>query len=83
MTGATADGEQIDTVELLHRSDLSAVDRRRVRDALVSCIIEGQTLERKSVPRLIAFAAGRITIDEYKDQILATMRPAAEPRDFV
>ena len=36
MTGATADGEHIDLVELLHRSDLPAVDRRRVYDACVS-----------------------------------------------
>jgi hypothetical protein len=32
MTGATADGEHIDLVELLHRSDLPAADPRRVYD---------------------------------------------------
>jgi hypothetical protein len=44
MTGATADGEHIDLVELLHRSDLPAVDRCRVYDAIVSSMIKARRL---------------------------------------
>jgi hypothetical protein len=33
MAGATGDNEQIDIAELLDRSDLSAVDQRRVHNA--------------------------------------------------
>jgi antitoxin VbhA-like protein len=69
MTGATADGEHIDLVELLHRSDLPAVDRRRVYDAIVSSMIEGATPDRESVLLLIDFAAGRIDIDEYRERV--------------
>jgi hypothetical protein len=72
MTGATADGEHIDLVELLHRSDLPAVDRRRVYDAIVSSMIEGATPDRESVILLIDFAAGRIDVDEYRERVLSS-----------
>jgi hypothetical protein len=72
MSGATADGEHIDLVELLHRSDLPGVDRCRVYDAIVSSVIEGATPDRESVLLLIDFAAGRIDIDEYRERVLSS-----------
>jgi Antitoxin VbhA len=72
MSGATADGEHIDLVELLDRSDLPAVDRRRVDDAIVGSMIEDATPDRESVLLLIHFAAGRIDIDEYRERVLSS-----------
>jgi hypothetical protein len=69
MAGATADNEQLDIAELLERSDLSAVDQRRVHNA-VNSMIDGWTPTRQSVLRLIDFAAGRIDADEYKRWVL-------------
>src|SRR3954453_13159491 len=72
MTGATADGQHIDLVELLHRSDLPAVDRCRVYDAIVTSMIESATPDRESVLLLIDFAPGRIDIDEYRERDLSS-----------
>jgi hypothetical protein len=47
-SGATADGEQIGFSELLGRSNLSAVDKRRVCNALVNGMIEGWTPDRQT-----------------------------------
>jgi hypothetical protein len=70
MAGATADNEQLDIAELLERSDLSAVDQRRVHNASVNSMIDGWTPTRQSVLRLIDFAAGLIDADEYKRWVL-------------
>lgn len=56
--------------ELLHGSELSARQQRAVRDAVVSSMLEGATPDRTSMLRLIEFAAGHITFDEYKRQVL-------------
>ncbi|MEW2484290.1 hypothetical protein AB0876_32360 [Mycobacterium sp. NPDC049093] len=56
--------------ELLHGSDLSATRKRAVHDAVVSSELEGATPDRTSMLRLIEFAAGRITFDECKRQVL-------------
>jgi hypothetical protein len=58
--------------ELLHGSDLSAAQKRAVHDAIVSSVLEGATPDRKSMLRLIEFAAGRITFDQCKTQVLQT-----------
>ena len=85
MTGAAADGDHIDLVELLHRSDLPAVDRRRAYDAIVSSMIEDATPDRESVLLFIDFAAGRIDIDEYRERVLSsrTWRRWGEVDDMV
>jgi hypothetical protein len=70
MAGATGDNEQIDIAELLDRSDLPAVDQRRVHNASVNGMFDGWTPTRRSVLRLIDFAAGRIDADEYKRRVL-------------
>lgn len=57
--------------EFLHGSDLSATQQRAVRDAVVS-MLEGATPDRKSTLRLIELAAGRITFDQCKKQIIQT-----------
>jgi hypothetical protein len=51
MAGATGDNEQIDIAELLERSDLSAVDQRRVHNASDNGMIDGWTPTRQSVLR--------------------------------
>ena len=56
--------------ELLHGSDLSATQRRAVYNAIADSTIEGATPARESMLRLIEFAAGRITFDQYKTQTL-------------
>ncbi|WP_100521009.1 antitoxin VbhA family protein [Mycobacteroides abscessus] len=58
--------------ELLHGSDLSATLQRAVHDAVVSGVLEGATPDRTSMLRLIEFAAGRITFDQYKEQVIQT-----------
>ncbi|NOQ62819.1 hypothetical protein [Mycolicibacterium fortuitum] len=56
--------------DLLHCSDLSAAQKRAVHDAVVSSVLEGATPDRKSTLRLIEFAAGRITFEQCKTQVL-------------
>lgn len=70
MTGEAADGELVDIVELVAQSGLTAVDQRRVHNALVNNMIEGWTPDRQAVPRLIDFVAGRIDADEHTRQVL-------------
>jgi hypothetical protein len=62
--------DDYDLPELLYRSDLSARSRRAVYDTIVSSMLDGDIPSRESVLRLIEFAAGRIDIDQYKQQVL-------------
>jgi antitoxin VbhA-like protein len=70
MTGEAADGELVDIVELLAQSGLTAIDQRRVHNALVNNMIEGWTPDRQAVTRLIDFVAGRIDADGHTRQVL-------------
>jgi hypothetical protein len=57
--------------EVLATSDLQPTLRRAVDDALVSSAIDGWTPSSKSVALLIDFAAGKVSIDEYEERVLA------------
>jgi len=70
MTGEAVDGELVDIVELLAQSGLTAVEQRRVHNALVNNMIEGWTPDRQALLRLIDFAAVRIDADEHARQVL-------------
>ena len=56
--------------ELLHGSDLSATQQRAVHDAIADSMIEGATPDREFILRLIELVAGRITLDQFKTQVL-------------
>lgn len=58
--------------ELLYASDLSPQGRRSVHNAVASSFIEGGRIDRESLLRLIELAAGRITGNEHKRQVLAS-----------
>lgn len=75
MTGQTAAQDSYDLAALLYCSDLDAKARRAVYDVVVNSVIEGDKPSRESVLRLIEFAAGRITIDDYKSQVLSALTP--------
>jgi hypothetical protein len=81
MAGAAADDEQVDIVELLEHGGLTAVDQRRVHNALVNNMIDGWTPDRQSILRLIEFAAGRIDDEEHKRQVLKCAGLATPPGD--
>ena len=70
MEGSTDGLDAVEIAELLYASDLSPQTRRHVHDAVVSSLIEGGTIDRESLRRLIEFAAGRITDEEHKQQVL-------------
>lgn len=70
MNARAGDRESYDLAELLGASDLSPKDRRAVYDVIVSSVIEGDIPSRESVLRLIEFAAGRITVAQYKQQVM-------------
>jgi len=52
-------------------ADLSPADRRAVHDALISSALEGWTPDPEAVALLADFAAGKITIEDYRAQVLA------------
>ena len=52
-------------------SDLSPKERRLVHNALVNSVIEGWTPDAESIALLGEFAAGKISIDEYRHRVLA------------
>jgi hypothetical protein len=79
MAGAAADDEQVDIVELLD-SGLTAVDQRRVHNALVNNMIDGWTPDRQSILRLIEFAAGRMDDEEHMRQVLKSAGLATPAR---
>ncbi|MDH6194059.1 CheY-like chemotaxis protein [Mycobacterium frederiksbergense] len=56
--------------ELLNGGDLSATQQCAVHDAIADSMIEGATLGRESMLRLIELAAGRVTFDQCKTQAL-------------
>lgn len=58
-------------VELLLDAGLSTQQQRAVYDAAVDSMIEGAAPDRESLLRLIEFAAGRISFDEYKRRAIA------------
>ncbi|GAT02582.1 hypothetical protein BA059_05270 [Mycolicibacterium sp. (ex Dasyatis americana)] len=79
MSGETAGHELVDLAnlaELLHNSGLSSKDQQAVRAAVVDSVLEGATPDRDFVRRLIELAAGRITIGEYKSQVLEATNAA-------
>jgi hypothetical protein len=51
-------------------AELSPRDRRLVHDAVVSSVIEGWTPDKQSVALLGDFAAGKITIEQYRARVL-------------
>jgi hypothetical protein len=59
MTGEATGDELVDIVELLAQSGLTAVDQRRVHNALVNNMIEGWMPDRQALLRLVDFVAGR------------------------
>jgi Antitoxin VbhA len=71
MNGSADELDADAIAEILYASDLSPQNRRRVYNAVVSSLIDGGTTDRESLLRLIEFAAGRITDDEHKRQVLA------------
>jgi hypothetical protein len=76
MNGSADELDADGIAEILYASDLSPQNRRRVYNAVVSSLIDGGTANRDSLLRLIEFAAGRITSEEHKRQVLAThLRP--------
>ena len=80
MAGAAADAEQVDIFELLERSEVTAVDQRRVHNALVNNMIDGWTPDRQSILRLIEFAAGRMGDEEHMRQVLKSVGLATPAR---
>ena len=79
MAGAAADDELVNIVELLEHSGLTAVDQRRVHNALDN-MIEGGTPDHQSILRLIEFAPGRIDDEEQKRQVLKSAGLATPAR---
>lgn len=57
-------------------SDLSPKDRRLVHNAVVNSVIEGWTPDPESIAWLGEFAAGKITINEYRQRVLARAEAA-------
>ncbi|MGV0812817.1 hypothetical protein ABQF34_12730 [Mycolicibacterium boenickei] len=75
MSGETADHEPVDLANLaalLRSSGLCSSDQQAVHAADVDSMLEGATPDRDFVQRLIEFAAGRVTFDQYKEQIIQT-----------
>jgi hypothetical protein len=70
MDGSAEGLDADDISEILYASDLSPQNRRHVYDAVVNNLIDGGTQDRESLLRLIEFAAGRITDEEHKRQVL-------------
>jgi hypothetical protein len=50
--------------------DLTPANRRAVHDAIVNSALEGWTPDGDAVAALAGFAAGTMTIEEYRAQVL-------------
>jgi Fic family protein len=61
-------------MELL--AELAPQDRRAVHDALVSSAIEGHVSDAESVALLVAYAAGQISGEQYRSQVVAKVPSA-------
>jgi hypothetical protein len=51
--------------------DLSPANRRAVHDAIVNSALEGWTPDPEAVGLLADFAAGNITIEDYRARVIA------------
>lgn len=71
MSRSTIGAHEAQSLDMLSGSGLSPRDRRLVHNALVNSVIEGWTPDADSVAWLSEFAAGKISIDEYRQRVLA------------
>lgn len=73
MTPATTSAQAADAYEGILAA-LTPQERRLVHDAVVSGAIEGYTPDLESVARLADLATGKITGDQYRAELLASVR---------
>ncbi len=78
MSPASTSTHPADTYEDILAA-LSPQERRLVHDVVVSGAIEGYTPDRESVARLADLASGKITGDQYRAELLASVRHHAQP----
>ena len=71
MSRSTIGAQEAQSPDMFFGSDLSLKDRRLVHNALVNSVIEGWTPDADSVALLSEFAAGKISLNEYRELVLA------------